>query len=109
MLGAVRVIAQQNDFSARCHDKDHPDHPLLKGREVALAPNQKGGGKEGGGDRADLDRPAIGLPAQRIGCDYSEPSDLSDRQIDKDDPALKDELAQWYMRRKYQQPGEKRR
>jgi hypothetical protein len=107
MLGAVGIVAEQNDLSACGHHKDDPDHRLLKAGEAALSPNQEGGCNEGGGDSTDLDRPAVGLPAHRVGSDHSEPGDLGDRQIDEDDPALEHELAQRHMRRKYQQPRQK--
>jgi hypothetical protein len=71
MLGAMRIVAQQNDFGARCHDEDHPDHRLLKGGETVLTPNQKSGGEQGRDNSSDLDRPAVGFPPHGVGSDYS--------------------------------------
>src|SRR5262249_22785658 len=71
MLGTMRIVAQQDDFGAGCDDKDYPDHGLLKGGEMALAPNQESGGNQGRDNSADLTQPAVRLPSHRVGRDNS--------------------------------------
>jgi hypothetical protein len=108
MLGAVRVVGEQDQLGAGGEDEHDADHRLLQLAHPALAPQEERGRRQRRRNRADLHRPAVRFPAHRVRGDHPEPRDLSDRQIDEHDAALQHELSQRHVRRQHQNPGEER-
>ena len=103
------MLASSSTLPVAAEHENDADHRFLHVRPDALRPGQEQRAGEGGGERRDLNRDALGLESDLVGEHHAAAGDLGDRQVDEDDSAREHLHAQRHVRRGDEQARQERR